>query len=483
MISTRNGAALAGSGETGVRADRVVVTRREVLKKGLICAAGIAYLPAVLAACNSMPAPTPTPTDFLARKLGGSLKLGSFSYTDPGRDAAMKEIDSAFAAVTGLSVTPSLIDHNTFADPLGQYIPYQPDDLFTWIFGYRMRAFAAKGLISPIDDVWALVSDNFPPGFAQVVSNDGHVYGIPTDFYPWCVLYRKSLWAAKGYTVPTTWDEFLTLCGKMKTDGLTPIAFSDRDGWPAMGTFDILNLRLNGYDFHMGLLSGKEMWADPRVTAVFEAWRKLIPFYTPGFTTLSWQQGTDALITKKAGMTYMGLFVTSEFDTIDPTGAAKADIDFFPFPLFGNDFDAERAIEAPVDAWVMCSKSPTLAVDLDNAKAYLEFWARGSTQLLLHKANSGYIPTASDTDLSALDPLSRKAIPLVREAKRITQFMDRDTRPDFAGAGSMQLFLLRFLENPDQDLAALEKSIQDFWDVLPPYAGLSRVKNLGHFRA
>jgi hypothetical protein len=46
--------------------------------------------------------------------------------------------------------------------------------------------------------------------------------------------------------------------------------------------------------------------------------------------------------------------------------------------------------------------------------------------------------------------------------------MDRDTRPDFAGANAMQYFLLRFIGDPHQDLAALEKTIQDFWDALPP---------------
>ena len=29
------------------------------------------------------------------------------------------------------------------------------------------------------------------------------------------------------------------------------MAFADKDGWPAMGTFDILNMRINGYDFHV----------------------------------------------------------------------------------------------------------------------------------------------------------------------------------------------------------------------------------------
>ena len=33
----------------------------------------------------------------------------------------------------------------------------------------------------------------------------------------------------------------MALCKQMKKDGLVPIAFGDKDGWPAMGTFDILN--------------------------------------------------------------------------------------------------------------------------------------------------------------------------------------------------------------------------------------------------
>ncbi len=48
------------------------------------------------------------------------------------------------------------------------------------------------------------------------------------------------------------------------------------------------------------------------------------------------------------------------------------------------------------------------------------------------------------------------------------QFLDRDTRPDFAGPNGMQGFLQSFLGEPDQDLAALQQSIQDFWDTLPP---------------
>jgi multiple sugar transport system substrate-binding protein len=439
------------------------VTRREVLKTGVIAAAGLTVLPAVIAACSSSATPAPS------GQLSGKLTVGS-NHSDASDLAGMKAINAAFATATGLTPTMNTVDHNTFQDQINNYLGATPDDVFCWFSGYRMRFFASKGLATAIDDAWATVSSNFTAGFANsVIGNDQKVYGIPVDYYPWCVFYRKSVFSAKGYTVPATWTDFMTLCNKMKTDGLTPIAFADKDGWPAMGTFDILNLRLNGYDFHVGLMTGTNKWTDPKVTAVFQQWAQLIPFYTDGFAGLTWQQACDTLVRSTAGMYFLGLFMTGEVNTVDKT--VVADIDFFPFPFLGNSYDAEKALDAPIDIMMMSAKSKDLSADMANAKAYLEFWAKGTTQLLMYQANNGFIPTASDADTTKFDVLTQKAVQIVSGAQKITQFMDRDTRPDFAGANGMQSFLLKFLGAPTQDLMALQTSIQAFWDALPAYTG------------
>ncbi|MGD0863399.1 MAG: ABC transporter substrate-binding protein [Candidatus Limnocylindrales bacterium] len=462
------------------------VTRREVLKKGLIGAAGLTVLPTVLAACSSSatpsPAPTsppatvapgtvapatPAPTTGFIGPLTGTLKIGS-NHSDASEKSGMVAINAAFAKATGLTPTMNTVDHNTFQDQINNYLGGTPDDAFTWFSGYRMRFFASKALATAIDDVWATVSSNFTAGFANsVIGNDQHVYGIPVDYYPWCVFYRKSLFTAKNYTVPSTWTDFIALCTQMQKDGLTPIAFSDKDGWPAMGTFDILDLRLNGYDFHVGLMTGAQKWTDPKVTAVFQQWAQLVPFYTKGYAGLTWEQACDTLVRKTAGMFFLGLFMTGEVATVDKT--AVADIDFFPFPFLGNSYDAEKALDAPIDVWMVSAKSPTLQADLANAKAYMAFWAEGATQVMMYKANNGFIPTANDADTSQYDVLTQKAVTIVSAAQKITQFMDRDTRPDFAGANGMQSFLLNFLKTPSQDLSKLQASIQGFWDALPPY--------------
>jgi multiple sugar transport system substrate-binding protein len=433
------------------------VTRREVLKTGVIAAAGLTLLPTVLAACSSSSS-------------GGKVTIGN-NHSDASDLAGMKAVNDAFSkANSSITLTMNTVDHGTFQDQINNYLGATPDDAFSWFSGYRMRFFADKGLATAIDDSWDKVKSNFTAGFANsVVGNDKKVYGIPVDYYPWCVFYRKSLFSDKGYTVPATWDDLLTLCAKMKTDGLTPFAFGDSDGWPAMGTFDILNLRLNGYDFHVGLMTGAQKWTDPKVTTVFQTWAKLIPFYTDGYAGLTWQQACDTLVRKTAGLYFLGLFMTGEVATVDKT--AVDDIDFFPFPFFKNAFDAEQALDAPIDIWMLSAKSPSLQADLASAKTYLEFWAKGSTQLLMYAANNGFIPCATDADPTTLTVLTKKAVEIVSKAQKITQFLDRDTRPDFAGANSMQSFLLNFLKTPAQDLVAFQQSIQDFWDKLPAYKG------------
>jgi multiple sugar transport system substrate-binding protein len=457
------------------------VSRRTVLK-GLAGAAGLVSVPAIIAACSSSGATTApseaAPSEAAsaaasaapsaaASVAAGSLSVGS-NHSDPGEKKGMEAINAAFTQETGITVNMNTVDHGTFQDQLTSYLGGTPETAYTWFSGFRMKFFADQGLNVAVDDVWDKVKGNYTAGFANsVVGNDGKVYGIPVDYYPWCVFYRKSVFTDKGYTVPATWDDLKALCTKMQSDGLTPIAFGDKDGWPAMGTFDILNLRLNGYDFHVNLMAGKEKWTDPKVTAVFQKWAEIVPFHAKDYAGLTWQNAADTLVQKKSGMYLLGLFVSAQFSaTNDP--ADIADLDFFPFPTLGTTFDSEGALDAPIDTWELAAKSPNLAAETDAAKAYLEFWSKGSTQVIMFQNQAGLIPTASDADTSSYSDLQKKAVEIVSKAQKITQFLDRDTRSDFAGSNGMQSFLQKFLEKPSQDLAAYQKTIQDFWDSLPP---------------
>src|SRR5207302_2041723 len=215
------------------------LSRRDILK-----IAGYGSLAAFIAACGGS---TPGTSTSVTAK-GGTMSLGSYQSDSVPKKALADLVSSFTSANGGTKVNINTVDHGTFQNQITSYLQGTPEDVFTWFSGHRMRFFADKGLATPIDDVWNAVKSNYTAGFeASIKGNDGHAYAVPTDYYPWAVFYRKDVWAAKGYTVPTDWEAFKALCEKMKKDGLTPIAFADKDGWPAQGTFDIRNLRMNGY--------------------------------------------------------------------------------------------------------------------------------------------------------------------------------------------------------------------------------------------
>ena len=435
------------------------LSRRDILK-----IAGYGSLAAFIAACGGT---TTTPSGGLTAK-GGNLSLGSY-LSDAVPKKGLQDVVDAFTSFNGgTKVKVNTVDHGTFQNQINSYLQATPEDVFTWFSGHRMRFFAKKGLAQPIDDVWNEIKGNFTEGFAaSVKGDDGHVYAVPTSYYPWALFYRKDVFAAGNYQIPTNWDDLKKLCDQMKKDGLIPIAFADKDGWPAMGTFDILNLRMNGYDFHTELCAGNQKWTDPKVAAVFKKWAEITPYYSPAFAGLTWQEAAQQLLKKKAGMYLLGLFVSEQF-----VGSGNPDdlnqLDFFPFPDLGTSYDAEKALDAPIDVYMMAKKSPTLGADSGQAKAFIEFMSKGSSQITFFKASPGAIPTANDADQSQYPALTKKAAQIVSSAKRITQFFDRDSRPDFSGPNAMQGFLLKYLSNPKQDTGSLQGQMQSFWDTLAP---------------
>ncbi len=461
------------------------VSRRTVLK-GLAGVAAVASIPTIIAACNAAATPSPTaaapstapsaaapsaaPSAAASAAASsapatGSTSLGS-NYSDPVPKKAMQDIVDAFTAKTGITVKVNTVDHGTFQNQISSYLQGTPDDVFTWFSGFRMRFFAAQGLAADISDVWTQsLTSNYSDAFkVGSTGDDGKQYFVPIYNYPWAVFYRKSVFAAKGYAIPASLDDFKALCTKMQKDGLVPIAFGDKDGWPAMGTFDIINLRSNGYDFHVGLMAGKEKWTDPKVKAVFETWKTLLPFHQEGAAGRTWQDAAQALVQKKAGMYLLGMFVSQQF--LAASAADLADLDFFPYPSFGTQYDAEKALDAPIDGFMIAKNAPDLGTNLDAAKAFVEFLGTGEAQDIYVKADPSNVAAAKDANTSNYNALQQKAVQLIGDAQRITQFLDRDTNPNFAGANGMQAFLLDFLKTPGQDLDAFLGKIQGFWDTL-----------------
>ncbi|RSR93082.1 ABC transporter substrate-binding protein, partial [Streptomyces sp. WAC00469] len=210
----------------------------------------------------------------------------------------------------------------------------------------------------------------------QSTGEDGKQYFVPYYYYPWAVFHRKSVFRTRGYEIPKNFDQYRALARQMQKDGLTPFALGAKEGWPAMGTFDYLDRRANGYDFHSALMRGEKTWTSPQVRQVVDRWRGMLPYHQVGANGRTWQEAAQSLQQKKTGMAVLGLpHPGQQF-----TAQNRADLDFFPFPEIDPAFGQE-AVEAPVDGFLLAKKARNRA----GAEDLLRFLATPQAELIYLK--------------------------------------------------------------------------------------------------
>lgn len=415
------------------------IGRRSLLKSAF-AGAGLLGATGLLAACGG------------GGESGGGPATGALSFGSNQSDATPKAAYEAMVAGFGdpaIQINTNTIDHNTFQENINTYLQGQPDDVFTWFAGYRMQFFAEQGLVGDISDVVGALPGLTDSLKAQSTAADGNQYFVPFDYYPWAVYYRPSLFTERGYTAPTTLDELVALSTQMQSDGLNPIAFGDKDGWPAMGTFDQLDLRINGYDYHVSLMAGKESWDSPQVRTVFDTWRRLLPYHQPDALGRTWQEAAQSLQRKESGMYVLGMFLGQQFEQ----GADLEDLDFFTFPEVDPTIGT-GAIEAPIDGFMMAARPRNEAA----AKKFLGYLGTAEAQKFYTDADQSVVAASSEADTAGYTTLQKKAVEFVGGAEQIAQFMDRDTRPDFASTVMIPA-IQQFLGNPD-DIDGLVRSIE-----------------------
>jgi multiple sugar transport system substrate-binding protein len=417
------------------------LSRRSLLR-GTLLGAGAFAVPAALAACGSSGG-----SGSGSGSTNKNVTFGS-NYSDDVPKKAIADVIAKFQTDKGYTAKINTVDHNSFQENITRYLQGNPDDVFTWFAGFRMQYFAAQGLATPVDDVWTDIGANYSDAFAKAsTGKDGKKYFVPFYNYPWALFYRKSLWQAKGYQVPTTIDELKTLCAKMKTDGLTPIGFADKDGWPAFGTFDQINMRMNGYDFHISLMGGKESWTDPKVKNVFSLWSSLLPYHQAGALGLTWQEAAQALVAKKSGMYLLGSFVAQQFPEAD-----LADLDFFAFPQIDAQYGID-AVEAPIDGFMVSHKAKNVA----GAKELMKFLGTAEAQQIYLKTDPSDVGANKNDDATAYNAIQKKSAEFIGAAKQISQFLDRDSNPTFASTVAIPAFQ-QFLNKPG-DIDGMLKNV------------------------
>src|SRR5262249_6247240 len=126
------------------------LTRRSLLVGGAAAGAALLYGAGPASAMRNAPRA-------FRRYSASTVSFGS-NASDAVPKKAYANVMANFTKKTGINVKVNTVDHNTFQEQINSYLQGKPDQVFTWFAGYRMQFFAQKGLSTPIDDVWKVLT-------------------------------------------------------------------------------------------------------------------------------------------------------------------------------------------------------------------------------------------------------------------------------------------------------------------------------------
>jgi alpha-glucoside transport system substrate-binding protein len=201
------------------------------------------------------------------------------------------------------------------------------------------------------------LTDTFGEYFLSLGEFQGEHYGVPTNInLKSMVWYPKKAFDAKGYQVPTTWDEMMALTDQIKADGGTPwcVGFESGGdtGWPATDWMEDIMLATAGQDTYTKWVSHEIPFNDPSVQHAGELFGDVM---FPQGNVLGGAAQTPSIAfgdapapmfenPPKCWLHRQASFITAFFP---PDAKPGVDYDWFPFPAIdqqGTLFAGELAV-------------------------------------------------------------------------------------------------------------------------------------------
>jgi raffinose/stachyose/melibiose transport system substrate-binding protein len=277
-------------------------------------------------------------------------------------------------------------------------------DLFGVFPGVKLYPYAKAGYLADLsNEAWV---SRLQDGARRVATyTDGKVYTMSWDENVIGVTYNKQMFSQHGLSVPTNWADFLLVCVKLKSAGITPLALGAKDQgvaqlFPyAMAPSAVYRDDIN---FDKQMLAGTSTFSHSAWTQMIKDYVDLNTrgYFNQGPLGTDYNQTTQIIAAGKAAMVVNGNWILAPIRQLNP----NLQLGMFPLPY----------VQAGQPIWVSSAVGTTTAISAATkhpaeARKYLQFWARPDIMGLYLKEKVAY---SSFTDISnpALDPAAQDMV-------------------------------------------------------------------------
>ena len=394
-------------------------------------------------------------TSASGQSLSGDLKI-FLDTSNPAPRATMEAVIARFQANhPDLNIETTVIDREEYKTQIRNFLTANPPDVATWYAANRMRPYVEAGLFEDVSDLWdePEIAENLA-STKGAMTIDGKQWGVPYSYYQWGVYYRKDIYGELGLNEPSNWGEFKANCEAILASGRKCYTIGTKFLWTAGGWFDYLNMRTNGFDFHMQLAGGEVSWEDDRVRQTFANWRELIDMggFIDNHQTYSWQEALPFMVNGDAVHYLMGNFAVAP---LRDAGLTDDQLDFYQFPVITPGVALSE--DAPTDTFHI----PANAANKEAGREFLRFVVSADEQTEINNGNNlGQLPVNAMSSVDDDKFLNEGFAMLSSNSPGgVAQFWDRDAPAEMAKVSmeGFQEFMVK-PDNLDRILGKLERA-------------------------
>src|ERR687894_2592102 len=204
----------------------------------------------------------------------------------------------------------------------------EPPDVFSFDTGPGFGGVLAEaGLLRPLEDAYQQRGWGIYEWAKQRATYNGTLYGIPDQVEEIIVFYNKDLVPE----VPKTLAELRGVAEELKLRGTIPLAFGNRERYPAGHMFSVATSNVLGRQGLDNILYGNGRWDVPEVVeAIHLFFRDFVQsgYYPHNVNAVTYDEVSTLFYSGEAAMLPTGTWLVSEI----VQAVQDFEVGFFPFP-------------------------------------------------------------------------------------------------------------------------------------------------------
>jgi raffinose/stachyose/melibiose transport system substrate-binding protein len=300
-----------------------------------------------------------------------------------------------------------------------------PDIYFSWAGEFSWK-FARAGQAVDLTDAvmnsdW---KDKIVMAAVEPFKVDGKIYGVPMRINAKFMAYNKEIFAKYNLNVPTNWDEFLSVCDTLKTNGVVPIAFGNEFPWASAHYVGDFNAKLVDSETlkadYLLTADPDKLFTDPGYVEALRRFKMLgdMGYFNNGSNGISHSNARSSFIAGKTAMFYLEL---EEFATI-AKDLGDEWFGYFQLPGGTGGNGDQNLITGAPDGFMIYGKSkhPAEAIDFLKFVTSPEMGKEYVKRLGIPSAAVGAV--TEDNSL----PSVRGGLAQINEASGMALWMDTD---------------------------------------------------------